>query len=199
MTVKVFGIFEGKTRKYSPRVNNMKYSNTFSTIIKRFRFYPGKLGEKYCVFLCTQWGDICVTMCLQLGEYYNQNAKRKPKIRENILSPPVAGQGYTNVPSRCVPRKTLYYSGHLSWETMHKFGRAENPLCQMCDENVQETAKHFLLYCPRRNRERIEVFGLKRDSIYLHDHPESITKFVFIVERPPAAGTRAHIGTHTDT
>ena len=104
MTVKVFGIFEGKTRKYSPRVNNMKYSNTFSTIIKRFRFYPGKLGEKYCVFLGTQWGgDICVTMCLQLGDYYNQNAKRKPKIRENIVSPPVAAQGYTNVPPVACP------------------------------------------------------------------------------------------------
>ena len=80
MTVKVFGIFKGKTRKYSPRVINMKYSNTFSTIIKRFRFYPGKLGEKYCVFLGTQWGDICVTMCLQRGDYSNQDAKRKPKI-----------------------------------------------------------------------------------------------------------------------
>ena len=60
MTVKVFGIFKGKTRKYSPRVINMKYSNTISTIIKRFRFYPGNLGEKYCVFLGTQWGGTFV-------------------------------------------------------------------------------------------------------------------------------------------
>ena len=98
MTVKVFGIFKGKTRKYSPRVINMKYSNTISTIIKRFRFIPENYEKNTVFSRARNGGDICVTMCLQRGDYSNQNAKRKTKIRKKIVSPPVANTGFNKCP-----------------------------------------------------------------------------------------------------
>ena len=86
MTEKLIGIFKMKTRMYSSRNFITKYSNTISAVKKKkqnfldkFCFYTRKLDEKYRVFLDTQWGDICITLFLQRGDYSNQNANRVPK------------------------------------------------------------------------------------------------------------------------
>ena len=82
--------------------------------------------------------------------------------------------------------------------TMHKFGSAENPVCEMRDENVEETAEHFLLQCRGYNRERFQIFGLERDPNYLNDYLESITKFVSNVGRGPRISDAIlHRHTHT--
>ena len=62
--------------------------------------------------------------------------------------------------------------------TMHKFGRATSPTCDMCTDNVEKTAEHFLLHCPKGKAERDQAFGQERDPSYLHYHPESMTNCV---------------------
>jgi hypothetical protein len=42
---------------------------------------------------------------------------------------------------------------------LHRIGKAEDPYCLQCNEDMEEDMKHLLTECPAFARVRLEIFG----------------------------------------
>jgi hypothetical protein len=62
--------------------------------------------------------------------------------------------------------------------TLERWGRTDSAVCERCVSGEEETAKHFLLRCPRWDVERGQELGAATGPDCLQFAPESVLGFV---------------------
>jgi lysyl-tRNA synthetase class II len=92
-------------------------------------------------------------------EQGNDNAKQLRRItKKNHVQ--MGKKLYNSITSR---QQTTHLArlrtGHCSLnQYLHRFKIEESPLCQ-CNNGAIETVEHYLLHCPRYEKERVELMG----------------------------------------
>jgi len=86
----------------------------------------------------------------------HENAKQLRRI----TSKPNTARGtnlYKSVPRHQASQLARLRTGHcLLNQYLHRFGHEESPLCE-CGSGAIENVQHYLLYCPRFDRQRAEL------------------------------------------
>ena len=66
--------------------------------------------------------------------------------------------------------------------THFRWGLAYTPSCPHCDCNEEDTT-HFLLHCPRWDRERLATLGPHADLSCLQTDPSQVVRFLYSCAR----------------
>jgi hypothetical protein len=123
-------------------------------MIARSIHQPLKSARSLCILkeIMEEWEE----------SWQSQAPNRDSKLLRRITKDPNIPRGkklYNNIAlsKHHTALLSRLHTGHCSLNVyLHRFGHAESPLCE-CNNGAIETVEHFLLHCPRFDKQRMQL------------------------------------------